>query len=247
MFEFLHPKRVVPFVMKLSDDIFHAPRWRKLESALASASQGRHDFFFVQIGANDGITHDRLHRFITAGGWSGILVEPVPYYFGKLQAAYAGHPGLVLENVAVSANAATQDIYRIREGVDHLPGWVNGMASLHLDVLMNHKWAIPNIEDYIVKESIQCLPLHELLARNRVNHIDLLAIDTEGHDFEVIRQVDFKHMRPGIVTYEHKHLTKMDRKACEALLRENGYSISRQLGNTLALTPGIDGWASHNI
>jgi hypothetical protein len=117
-----------------------------------------------------------------------------------------------------------------------LPAWVNGMASLHLDVLMNHKWAIPDIEDYIVKEQIRCITLDSLLKKHRVERLDLLAIDTEGHDFEVIKQVDFARLRPQVITYEHKHLSKVDRRDCEALLHLHNYQVSRQLGNTLAIS-----------
>jgi FkbM family methyltransferase len=234
MLEIFERKRLIPFLMKLSDDIFHAPRWRRLEQALLESSAGRGDYFFVQIGANDGVTHDRLNAFILDGDWAGILVEPVPYYFQKLQRTYAGRPKLLLENVAIATAESTRDIYRVREGVTHLPAWVNGIASLDRQVLLNHKWAIPNIEDYIVTDQIHCVTLASVLRRHKVAHIDLLAIDTEGHDYEVIKQVDFHACKPRVITYEHKHLSKADRKDCEALLRRHDYTVSKQLGNTLA-------------
>jgi FkbM family methyltransferase len=236
MLEFFQKKRLVPFIMKLSDDIFHAPRWRKLEAALRTSSAGKRDFFFIQIGANDGVTHDRLHQFIVEGDWSGVLVEPVPYYFQRLQATYAAYPNLRMENVAIGTEEGVREIYRIREGQAHLPAWVNGMASLHLDVLMNHKWAIPDIEDHIVRDQIHCIRLETLLQKHHVEHLDLLAIDTEGHDYEVIKQIDFGRLRPQVITYEHKHLSKSDRRDCESLLHLHNYRISRQLGNTLALS-----------
>lgn len=240
MFEFLSRKRWVPFLMKLSDDVFHAPRWHRLERTLRAYSQGRDDYFFVQIGANDGITHDRLYPFVTEGGWRGILIEPVPYYFQKLKENYRGNPRLIFENAAISATEGEQDLFRIREGIAHLPGWVNGLASLHLDVLLNHKWAIPDIEDYIVKERVRCVPLERLLREHRVAKIDLLAIDTEGHDYEIIKRLDLNRLKPPILTYEHKHLSRGDRKACVQLLRGFGYTVTSQLGNTLAYLPRPD-------
>ena len=42
------------------------------------------DFFFIQVGANDGITGDDLRKYILKYQWHGILVEPVPYVFDRL-------------------------------------------------------------------------------------------------------------------------------------------------------------------
>jgi hypothetical protein len=61
-----------------------------------------------------------------------------------------------------------------------------------------------------------------------------LSIDTEGHDYEVIKQIDFRTLRPGIMLYEHRHLSRPDRAACEHLLRSHGYRLASRLGNTLA-------------
>ena len=44
------------------------------------------NFTVVQVGANDGKTQDPVHPLIMRGGWSGILVEPIPNLFGRLSA-----------------------------------------------------------------------------------------------------------------------------------------------------------------
>ena len=45
-----------------------------------------HDnFFFIEIGAHDGIYVDPIHRFIVKHKWKGILVEPIPYLFELLK------------------------------------------------------------------------------------------------------------------------------------------------------------------
>ena len=43
------------------------------------------DVFFVQVGANDGDLLDPLREEIGFRKWSGIMVEPVPYVFERLQ------------------------------------------------------------------------------------------------------------------------------------------------------------------
>ena len=46
------------------------------------------DFFFVQIGANDGINHDPLHEYVTKYNLSGLVVEPQPDVFELLRKNY---------------------------------------------------------------------------------------------------------------------------------------------------------------
>jgi hypothetical protein len=59
------------------------PVWTVL-AAFAASRSGR-AATFVQIGSNDGTTGDPLRTFTEANDWSGLLVEPVPYVFARLQ------------------------------------------------------------------------------------------------------------------------------------------------------------------
>ena len=62
-----------------------------------------------------------------------------------------------------------------------------------------------------------------LLARHKVTAIDLLQIDAEGFDFEVIKMLDLRAMKPAIIHYEHFHLSPADRRAANEYLAEHGY------------------------
>jgi FkbM family methyltransferase len=67
-----------------------------------------HDgFFFVNIGANDGVVADPIYPFIKKHGWSGIAVEPVPHVFEQLERNYAHLDGVILENVAIADRQQT--------------------------------------------------------------------------------------------------------------------------------------------
>ena len=45
---------------------------------------------FVQVGSNDATSDDPLRPYVDAWGWTGVLVEPVPYVYERLR---AGEPG----------------------------------------------------------------------------------------------------------------------------------------------------------
>lgn len=60
-----------------------------------------------------------------------VLVEPVREYFGRLEGAYSGLPGIRLENVAIADREGKRDFYRL--GVDpelfgH-PEWLSQLGS----------------------------------------------------------------------------------------------------------------------
>ncbi len=52
---------------------------------LTKVSLKMKDVTFVQIGAHDGRTGNRLFHWISKSGWKGLFVEPVPYLFEELQ------------------------------------------------------------------------------------------------------------------------------------------------------------------
>lgn len=67
-----------------------------LEFVIAHLMLSRPSIFFIQIGANDGISNDPLHKFITQFCWKGILLEPLPEVFTRLTTTYRNDTNLQL-------------------------------------------------------------------------------------------------------------------------------------------------------
>jgi hypothetical protein len=65
--------------------------------------------------------------------------------------------------------------------------------------------------------------LEYLLKKNNVEKVDLIKMDVEGYDYEIIKTIDFKKIRPSVLIYEWKHLLDADLKESLNLLRKNGY------------------------
>jgi FkbM family methyltransferase len=221
-------------MVKLFDRLCRIPRWSTLNSVLNQAAQDNSNLFFVQIGANDGVIYDPINQFVNRHNWHGVMVEPVAHYFNQLKRNYASNPNLIFENVAISNNNEVRDFYRVREDLDFLPEWCHGLGTFDLDVLLTHKWAIPNLQDYVVTEQVTCITLAELLHKHAIQHIDLLLIDTEGFDYQILQQLDFAQTRPDILLYEHQYISKQEKIHCEQRLKQNGYQLSHHFGNTLA-------------
>ncbi len=205
-------------------------------SYLLSLARSRKSPFFVQVGANDGLQADLIHHFVRHYGWRGIAVEPVPQFFEALVKNYAGVEGLVFENKAIAEAEGWLPIYRLRDN-DTLPEWHRGLASFDRNIILSHAGEIPGIESYIVEEMVEAVSLPTLLASHDVSRIDLVLIDTEGHDYKVLKQFDFGTYCPALVIYENKHLSAAEDAAATSLLATAGYRIHVFEENTVAVQP----------
>ncbi|HYF07080.1 MAG TPA: FkbM family methyltransferase [Acetobacteraceae bacterium] len=184
----------------------------------------------IQIGANDGIMHDRLRAALTKHNATALLVEPLPDIYERLVANYRGYPNVRCENVAVSTRAGEAVIYRIAPDAPDMPDWIQGTASFDRSVLLKHRHApgVPaaRYESLIQEVRVPVVTMGQLLQR----HPDLskytsLHVDTEGHDYEVVKSAVEAGLRPPLISYEHKHLSHATQVECRNLLSSLGYQF----------------------
>jgi FkbM family methyltransferase len=195
--------------------------------------------FFVEIGANDGEQHDQLRPHVLAGGWRGIMVEPVPFVFERLQANYGSVPGVRLVNAAVTDRDGEQPFFHLREaGADPgLPSWYDGIGSFSRDAVLSHAPQIPDIEQRLVETRVATVTFDSLVGDAKV---DLVLVDTEGHDWEVVRSIDLPRHRPRLLVYEHFHLDPAIRSQAHAHVEHAGYEIFEEGFDTYCLDPRPD-------
>lgn len=179
--------------------------------------------FVVQIGANDGAAGDPLFHAFSRTRWSGLLVEPVPHLYEALAAHYRDRPAVQVERAAVSTHDGEAALFRLRRVPGTTPEWFDQLATLNREVLLKHRSAIPEMESLLSEERVRTVRLDTLLARHNVSRIDLLVIDTEGHDYEILRALDFNRFRPVLLMFEHQHLSASDKAGAVALLEDHGY------------------------
>ena len=183
------------------------------------------DVSFVQIGSNDGVTEDPLHPFIVPYGWSGILVEPVPYIFERLVQNYAACDGLRFVNAAISADKKT--MFRLPSSNGATSTWQERLATFHPEILKNHGRLhdhFKDVESRLIEEPVRCLTFESLLTEcNSDGAVDLVHVDAEGHDYEILKMLIASTVRPLLIIYEHRHLSSSDNLACKADLKRAGY------------------------
>jgi FkbM family methyltransferase len=218
----LQPERLGATVQRLKP----APR-HLMMPILEQFAQLRPEAFFVQIGSHDGQQQDPLRDIVLSREWSGIMVEPVPYVFARLQHYYGHLRRLRLENVAVGPEDGPRTFYHLRDTNDAgrrgLPIWFDALGSFNREVVLAHRRFIPDIDSRIVELEVPCVTFDTLCHRNGVERVDFLHTDTEGYDFEILKSVNFGCLRPTLIVYESVHLRPEDKQACLELLGSVDY------------------------
>ncbi len=202
------------------------PKSRPVDSVLKKYASITPDVFFVQVGSNDGVSNDPIHRYIEKNKWKGILVEPVKFLFDKLKSNYQDYSQqLIFENRAIAKNDGTAVFYRLKENDDpHRPFWYNQIGSFNKQVLLSHKDS-DDFESLIIEEEISTISFASLVTKHHFTKVDLIHIDTEGYDYEILKLIDFKNLGTGIVIYEYVHLSLGDFIKSLRLMKANGFEV----------------------
>ncbi|KQP21699.1 FkbM family methyltransferase [Pseudorhodoferax sp. Leaf267] len=188
------------------------------------------DFFFVQVGANDGILDDPLRELIHTHHFPGLLIEPLPDLFEQLKRNYQDEPQLVFANVAILDREGSVQIHRVRSEADVPEHW-HGIASFNRANLLS-QGVLP---EHIKVESVMGTTFGSLLAQHGVGAIGLLQVDTEGYDYEVIKAALTAGIFPEMINYEHCWLVPHVRLACKQLLHQHGYQFVEVGKDTVAV------------
>ena len=213
---------------------FRLVRTLPFERALRNWELDHQPFYFVQVGAHNGITSDPFHRFLIENlAWESILIEPQSPCVNTLHAIYADRENIRIEHAAIGSGSSkdafsspannTLTLYKVSDAAVGLPHWANQLASARREVIASHKDRIPDIERWIETQEVPCMGLAQIVSKHGFPRVDLLATDTEGFDFEIVKQIDHLPSLPPFVYYEHKHLSPQEYSESLRFLHERNY------------------------
>jgi FkbM family methyltransferase len=155
---------------------------------------------FVEVGACDGLTHSNTYWLEKHRYWSGILCEPASFWHKEL---FQNRPNCILEKRPIFSEPKKIIYFNTQAG---------GRSFIQ-------KETEPKKENVITLESIS---LNQLFLDNNLSKIDYLSIDTEGSEFEILKNLDFNKFRPCVITIEHNY-EKIKRNKIFDLLTKNNY------------------------
>jgi FkbM family methyltransferase len=152
--------------------------------------------YFVEFGAADGVNISNTFLLEKDYGWSGILCEPARVYKGRLSAnrkciivdkcVYSKSGDII--SFFESENEELSTISSYKESDLHSVSRINGLTydveTISLSDLLNN-FSAPDIIDY-------------------------LSMDTEGSEFDIIKEYDFsRHIN--IITVEHNYSSNREK------------------------------------
>jgi len=192
---------------------------------------------FLQIGACDGIIYDPLHKFIKRDRWKGVMLEPQPQMIHQyLMPLYRSNRGIKIVNAGLDWADGIRILYTIAPSTER---WATGLATFNRGVLVEKLWngslkrhfrregiAMPvNPDDGIKECEVKTVSPGTIREMFGGNSVDILAIDTEGFDYEIIKMLIPACFTPGMIIYEEVNLTSYDSTGCRNYLNSQGYRL----------------------
>jgi FkbM family methyltransferase len=160
------------------------------------------DFYFVQLGANDGIQADPIRPYILRYKLAGTLVEPVPDVYARLLQSYGGIENLTFVNAAVTESEHSLTLYRPRIDTPGLPDWARGTITFNFDQLIGLSYdGFTVTADMVESIEVPGIPIAEFVGR-LPRKIDFLQIDCEGYDLRLLSAFPFHLQKPSLIHFE---------------------------------------------
>ena len=172
-------------------------------------TQKQHGGYFVEFGANDGVTISNTLALARYFGWRGLLIEPGAKEFAALQKS---RPESACVFGVVSAQEGDVDFVYTPESplAATMPEFVS--SDLHGAVRRRN----------MVVQRVPSHRLTALLAREKAPQIiDFMSIDTEGSEYDILQDFDFSAYDVRLIVVEHNHTDK--EKMIDDLLIGRGY------------------------
>lgn len=234
--------RKIPFIFdaikKISREIGETNEEYEL---LAEYKKIKKEIFIMQIGANDGISNDPVREFlVSANGWHGYLIEPIPYLFDKLKNNYKGNKRVQFFQCAISDKTGGTVIYSIKKSeLYQLPFYSDQIASFDKSHLIKHFPDLSNLDNLIEEITVDTYTINDFIVKNKIERIDVLVIDVEGYEKQLLETFPYCQFKPEIIIFETLHMNESDRSIVFSVLKKQGFLLYTSVFDTIAISNKI--------
>ncbi len=238
-------KRSKPYIY-LYHNFYKKAKFPSFEHAIDLYAKNKDSVFFIQIGANEGSTEDPLYRHIRLKNWKGILVEPQKDVFDQLVSNHQSNSNLIFENVAISSQEEVKKFYFIEPSPD-VPVWVSKLSSFDKKITSEVVEKFPQAK--VVSADMHCTTVKSMVKKHNIKKVDLILIDTEGFDYEILKTIDLKTLKPEMVVLEHRHLSAEDQNAAIKQMKDAGMYVFKDEHDTVGFTnPAVkEAYSNHLV
>lgn len=171
--------------------------------------------FFVEFGATDGISLSNTWLLEKMLGWDGILAEPARIWHPRLKT----NRSCIIDTRCVAPKTGEEVVFlEVNNSAKGSPE-LSGMKE-YAD---SGDWASNVRLEESTEYLVETISLEDLLDTYQAPiDIQLLSIDTEGSEFDIIKDFDFRRRRIYSICIEHNYSVK-NRRRIHSVLTANGY------------------------
>lgn len=189
--------------------------------------KGYKNGYFIDIGANDGLTINNTLYFEKYHNWVGINIEPLDEAYNKL---IINRPNSINLNLAIdNTDGETEFIYNTGY-TEMISGLKKTYDPRHFERLvneLNQKGGTSHIK--IIKTKT----IKSILEENQIKHINYLSIDVEGGEQNVLDSIDFENCFIDVISFEDNFsdITKNIIK----FMKNNNYILIGRFGDIIMI------------
>jgi len=152
--------------------------------------------FFVDIGANDGISFSNTYYFEKNLNWSGLAFEPHPDVYRRLASVRT----CTTINAGVGPHNAILKFSCVNAGAAMLSGFTDTFNNSHRRRCQRE---VRKAGTTIREIDVPTVKLSAVMAEQQRSVIDYLSLDTEGGEFEILRSIDFDQLHVRCLSVEN--------------------------------------------
>jgi FkbM family methyltransferase len=157
---------------------------------------------FLDLGANDGEKFSNT-RALALRGWKGVLVEPSPKAFEKLEELYKGHKGIYCYQYAISSHNGKAMLQESGPLIDSRD--VALVSTFHESEMKRFRTTV----NYVPVE-VQTFKWKTFLNRLRIKEFDFISLDVEGDEMSILPDMDLSKTSCICIEWNSKQELKKD-------------------------------------
>ena len=176
---------------------------------IAELLNKKREGFFIDVGANDGVTISNTMFLEKELGWHGVAIEPIPSVFEKLCA----NRSCDLVQGCITPVAGTQSFLE-------MTGCPNMLSTLSANrkglIARRMKNNAQRHKSNIKEINVQCYTFNQIAERSQRTVIDFLSLDTEGGELDILKSINYSNYHIKTISVENNYFDRSVRKFLES-------------------------------